>query len=199
MAMRAQCFEYRMRLSAIAALGTAGSIISVFTTMFTRIMTTQATEFIVIEHIGSSPQAVSNDPTTGQATVRDMNAFVQLKINTTEYFQFPDGSNRTPVTNMTSGIPNIAAPYPISVNYQPTFVLYPDVYILPGQHWDVLYILGGNAADALLTGEFVYVFIKYTLYDGTDAVLANQLLELGITVKPSNIDWLKRKLIEGKA
>ena len=59
---------------------------------------------------------------------------------------------------------------------------------------DILFNLGDT--DSLEADEYVYVFLKYTLYDGTDAVLANQLLEMGITVKPSNIDWLKRKLIE---
>jgi len=187
MAMRAQVVEYRLRASAITALVSNGGRVSVFTTAFNQIQLTKATEFVVIEHLGSSPQALSNDDETGQSLTRDFNGFVQLKINSTEYFLYPDGS-RTP------GIPNIAAPYPISVNYQPSFILYPDVYILPGQNWDVYFNLGDS--DALEADEYVYVFLKYTLYDGTDAVLANQLLEMGITVKPANIDWLKRKLIE---
>jgi len=40
------------------------------------------------------------------------------------------------------------------------------------------------------------IFIKYTLYDGPDALIANKLLELGITVNPANVDWYKRTLIE---
>lgn len=187
MAMRAQVVEEQLTYADVTALRSNGGSVSVYTNMFGRIMTTEATEFVVIEHIGSSPQALSVDADTGQELARDYNGYVQIKINTTEYFLYPDGS-RTP------GIPNIAAPYPISVFYQPTFVLYPDVYVLPGQRWDILFNLGDS--DALQTGEYVYVFIKYTLYDGTDAVLANQLLEMGITVKPQNIDWLKRRLIE---
>jgi len=187
MAMRAQVVEARLRGADIAALLTNGGSVSVFTQLFNRIMTTQATEFVVIEHIGSSPQALSTDADTGQVLTRDYQGFIQIKINTTEYFLYPDGS-RTP------GIPNIAAPYPINVNFQPSFILYPDVYVLPGQRWDVIFNLGDD--DALEDDEYMYVFMKYTLYDGTDAVLANQLLEMGITVKPANIDWLKRKLIE---
>ena len=187
MAMRAQVVEARLYASAIAALETDGGSVSVFTQLFNRIMTTQATEFVVIEHIGSSPLALSTDIITGQVNTRDFLGYVQIKINTTEYFLYPDGS-RTP------GIPNLAAPYPINVYYQPSFILYPDIYVLPGQRWDILFNLGDH--DALLDDEYVYVFLKYTLYDGTDAVLANQLLEMGITVKPGNIDWLKRKLIE---
>jgi hypothetical protein len=187
MAMRAQVVEARLRASEVTTLANDAGSVSVFTTLFNRIMTTQATEFVVIEHLGSSPQALSTDDDTGQVLTRDYNGFVQIKINTTEYFLYPDGS-RTP------GIPNIAAPYPINVNFQPSFILYPDIYVLPGQRWDILFNLGDS--DSLEHDEYIYVFIKYTLYDGTDAVLANQLLEMGITVKPSNIDWLKRKLIE---
>lgn len=187
MAMRAQVVEAKLIAHDIAALQANGGSVSVFTQLFNRIMTTQATEFVVIEHLGSSPLALSTDAATGGVLTRAFNGFVQIKINTTEYFLYPDGS-RTP------GIPNLAAPYPINVAYQPSFILYPDVYVLPGQRWDILFNLGDT--DALLDDEYVYVFLKYTLYDGTDAVLANQLLEMGITVKPANIDWLKRKLID---
>jgi len=187
MAMRAQTVERRLRANTVTALQTAGASVSVFTNMFGQIQTTKATEFVVIEHIACSPQALSVTTATGQQVARDYDAYVQIKINTTEYFQYPDGSK-------TPGIPNIASPYPISVNFQPSFVLYPDVYVLPGQNWDIIYNL--DPADDLESDEYIYVFIKYTLYDGTDAVLANTLLEMGITVKPFNIDWLKRQLIE---
>jgi len=189
MAMRAQIIEDKLEYANIANLQSNGGSVSVFNNMFGRIMRTAATEFVVIEHLGTSPQALSVDDDTAQQLARDYNGYVQIKINTTEYFVYPDGS-RTP------GIPNIAAPYPISVFYQPTFVLYPDVYVLPGQNWDFYFNLGVD--DALQAGEYVYIFVKYTLYDGTDAVLANKLLEMGITVKPANIDWLKRKIIESQ-
>ena len=39
-------------------------------------------------------------------------------------------------------------------------------------------------------------FVKYTLYDGPDALIANKLLELGVTINPNNVDWYKRTLIE---
>jgi hypothetical protein len=42
----------------------------------------------------------------------------------------------------------------------------------------------------------VAAFVKYTLYDGPDALIANKLLELGVTVNPNNVDWYKRTLIE---
>ena len=33
-------------------------------------------------------------------------------------------------------------------------------------------------------------------YDGPDALIANKLLELGVTINPNNVDWYKRSLIE---
>ena len=37
--------------------------------------------------------------------------------------------------------------------------------------------------------------MKYTLYDGPDALIANKLLEMGISINPGNVDWYKRTLI----
>jgi len=153
---------------------------------------TTATQFIVIEDIAASPV---------------LNGAVQIRINTTDYFQNPD------VTNM-DGIPGLASPYPRgcnstldltvvtaaavgSENILKSFDLYPDVYVLPGQTFQILYTTstGTTSTDASST-EVVSAFVKYTLYDGPDALIANKLLELGVTINPNNVDWYKRSLIE---
>ena len=124
---------------------------------------------------------------------------VQIRINTTDYFQNPD-------VTVQNGIPGLASPYPVGSstdggvttdNCLSSFDLYPDVYVLPGQTWTVLYkcrtaISGGSAASS----TSVAAFVKYTLYDGPDALIANKLLEMGVTVNPNNVDWYKRTLIE---
>jgi hypothetical protein len=148
---------------------------------------TTATQFVVIEDISSSPQ-------NGSA--------VQVRINTTDYFQNPDVTKQ-------DGIPGLASPYPVGADSagSPTgtnyvlssFNLYPDVYVLPGQTWGVLYscqtdVEGSSSSGGGTTG--VACFVKYTLYDGPDALIANKLLELGVTVNPNNVDWYKRTLIE---
>ena len=102
-----------------------------------------------------------------------------------------------------SGVSGTASPYPRGVsdgtnNLLKSFDLYPDVYVLPGQVWDVLYTAGATLV-AGTTADGVAAFIKYTLYDGPDALIANKLLELGITVNPANVDWYKRTLIEQQA
>ena len=146
---------------------------------------TTATQFVVIEDISCSPW---------------LNGNVQIRINTTDYFQNPD------VTNM-YGIPGMASPYPrgaastldgVLDQLLKSFDLYPDVYVLPGQTWQILYTTRDGATAGTSAGEaqVVSAFVKYTLYDGPDALIANKLLELGVTINPNNIDWYKRSLIE---
>ena len=155
---------------------------------------TTATQFIVIEDIAASPV---------------LNGAVQIRINTTDYFQNPD------VTNM-DGIPGLASPYPRGCNSSldltlvsqvadvvgpenilKSFDLYPDVYVLPGQTFQILYTTSiGTTDTSALSTEVISAFVKYTLYDGPDALIANKLLELGVTINPNNVDWYKRSLIE---
>ncbi len=149
---------------------------------------TTATQFIVIEDIACSAY---------------LGGAVQVRINTTDYFQNPDVTDQT-------GVPGLASPYPRgssdvasaiavaqtdSTQLLKSFDLYPDVYVLPGQVFQILYSLQTtNTATASTT--VVAAFVKYTLYDGPDALIANKLLELGVTINPNNVDWYKRTLIE---
>ena len=124
-------------------------------------------------------------------------AYVQVRINTTDYFLNPDN-----VTN--DGIPGTGSPYPRSLDFQPSFNLYPDVYVLPGQVWDVRYTAycaatnWGTTANSIANGEAHNAFCKYTLYDGPDALIANKLLEMGISINPGNVDWYKRSLLSAQ-
>ena len=165
-------------------------------TNITQPASTTATQFVVIEDIATSPQS-------GGA--------LNVRINTTDYFQNPDVTQQ-------DGVPGLASPYPrgsssdgaiaadsattplvAGDNVLPSFALTPEVYVLPGQTWSVLYtcqdaIVGGSGGGNG-TGA-VGAFVKYTLYDGPDSLIANKLLEMGITVNPSNVDWYKRSLLE---
>ena len=152
---------------------------------------TTATQFIVIEDIACSAW---------------LGGALQVRINTTDYFQNPDVTDQ-------AGVPGLASPYPrgssnilaatsaLEVantnNLLKSFDLYPDIYVLPGQVFQILYscqtVLQGVAATNTIV---VAAFVKYTLYDGPDALIANKLLELGVTINPNNVDWYKRTLIE---
>ena len=78
-----------------------------------------------------------------------------------------------------------------------SFDLYPDGYVLPGQVFQILSSCTTALTGAAATNTVVVAaFVKYTLYDGPDALIANKLLELGVTINPNNVDWYKRTLIE---
>jgi len=164
---------------------------------------TTATEFVVIEDIACTPSlgTLSTVPaavvvrglTTAAGGLAGPRAYVQVRINTTDYFLDPDN-----IPN--DGIPGAGSPYPRSINFQPSFNLYPDVYVLPGQVWDALvtFYNDGFPGAAFAAGELM-CFVKYTLYDGPDALIANKLLEMGISINPGNVDWYKRSLLQAQA
>jgi hypothetical protein len=199
MAMRSQVYEWanfapsasassvRRAVSSVAKTVTADQALDIFIggvgNNITKPAETTATQFVVIEDISASPH-------NGGA--------VQVRINTTDYFQNPDVTKQ-------NGIPGLASPYPIGApedaggttnNVLSSFNLYPDVYVLPGQTWTVLYTPRDEVTVSAAGTTGVACFVKYTLYDGPDALIANKLLELGVTVNPNNVDWYKRTLIE---
>jgi len=193
MAMRSQVYEWNGGRDTAITTTEEGQQVSIFIGGFgnniTKPAETTATQFVVIEDAGCDPTtygvstaASSDGIATGQR------AYVQVRINTTDYFLDPDNIGN-------DGIPGTASPYPRTVAVQPTFTLYPDVYVLPGQTWDVIYKFYGS--DQTFVAADRMSFVKYTLYDGPDALIANKLLEMGISVNPGNVDWYKRTLISG--
>ena len=79
----------------------------------------------------------------------------------------------------------------------PAMTLDPPIYILPGQTWGALF----TSLDGIVgveQGEFTAVaaMIRYVLYDGLDAMIAMKLIDMGVSVKPSNIDWYKRSILK---
>ena len=200
MAMRSQIYEWDASRSGhggqpIAASNTLNTArpYSIFIggvgNNITKPAETTATQFVVIEDIGctASDLFTATSPTNW---IDGPRAYIQVRINTTDYFLDPDNIGN-------DGIPGTASPYPRTIAFQPSFNLYPDVYVLPGQTWSVLYKPRTAIVGAGATSTCVACFVKYTLYDGPDALIANRLLEMGVTVNPNNVDWYKRTLIEG--
>ena len=208
MSMRSQVYEWD---AARNGGGTVADYIGNRTSIFvgglgnniTKPAETTATEFVVIEDIATTATLGTLSTMTAGQTVRGLTAaaggvagpraYVQVRINTTDYFLDPDN-----IPN--DGIPGAASPYPRSINFQPSFNLYPDVYVLPGQVWDALvtFYNDGFAGANFALGE-LQCFVKYTLYDGPDALIANKLLEMGISINPGNVDWYKRSLLQAQA
>ena len=213
MSMRSQVYQWNSQTGPAATsardaqAGTSNSIfIGGFGNNITKPAETTATQFVVIEDVAVSPTAflatgygagtdeyrglIAGAITTGVAGNR---AYIQVRINTTDYFLDPDNVGN-------DGIPGAASPYPRSTDFQPCFNLYPDVYVLPGQVFDALvtfYNTGATGTTVLNCG--LWAFMKYTLYDGPDALIANKLLEMGISINPGNVDWYKRTLIQSQS
>jgi hypothetical protein len=210
MSMRSQVYQWNGMAGTAVAAAQAGTSISIFIGGFgnniTKPAETTATQFVVIEDVAISPSAfiytgygagadlyrglIAGSDATGVAGNR---AFIQVRINTTDYFLDPDNVGN-------DGIPGAASPYPRSINFQPCFNLYPDVYVLPGQVFDALCTFYNTGAIGTAgAGSAIYAFMKYTLYDGPDALIANKLLEMGISINPGNVDWYKRTLIQSQS
>jgi len=210
MAMRSQVYAWDGTNDTDLASGDLGNGVSIFIggkgNNITKPAETSATQFVVIEDIGCTPSLpFGTDGSATATSIRGLRqklnnaqatsclygpkAYVQVTINTTDYFLDPDGIGN-------DGVPGTAAPYPRSVYFQPSFNLYPDVYVLPGQVWDVKYTAYQDNGGYTTLG-YHQAFVKYTLYDGPDALIANKLLEMGVSVNPGNVDWYKRTLIGG--
>ena len=202
MAMRSQVYEWEFGAQTTANyigkktsifIGGAGNNI-------TKPAETSATQFVVIEDIGVTPtdyhsaSSITSSRGLVQVSGNEISgpvAYLQVTINTTDYFLDPDGVGN-------DGVPGTAAPYPKTSFHQGNFNLYPDIYVLPGQTWDlgVTFYNDGGVSSSIAKGE-LQAFVKYTLYDGPDALIANKLLEMGVSVNPGNVDWYKRSLLEG--
>ncbi len=206
MSMRSQVYEWdASRGTAMTTANSIGQRISIFVggvgNNITKPAETTATEFVVIEDIAVTPSLGGTATTANGEIARGLasnnglfgpRAYVQVRINTTDYFLDPDN-----IPN--DGIPGAASPYPRSINFQPSFNLYPDVYVLPGQVWDALVTFYNDAITATAVYGELQCFVKYTLYDGPDALIANKLLEMGISINPGNVDWYKRSLLQAQA
>lgn len=82
--------------------------------------------------------------------------------------------------------------------------LNPPIYILAGQTFSFIYNTANKLAVAqgsvgpeqYPAGGSIMVFVSYTLHEGPEALLANQLLDMGIPITNNNIDWLKRETMK---
>ena len=53
--------------------------------------------------------------------------------------------------------------------------------------------MGGTDPTQTNTNQDVKAFMKYTLYDGPDALIAMKLMKSGIKVTPTNVDNFRKK------
>ena len=160
------------------------------------------TEFVVIHQFGSRDGVLAKPSVSGTSlTSWRPNTFVQIVINTTGYYQDPQNT-------FSGGISGDAAPYPWTVtDVPPSYQLRPPIYVLPEQTWDfritMLNDLRGYAAVAGITEipettVLSQCFVQYHLFDGPDALICHQLLELGIPITVENVEWYKQLLLQSR-
>jgi len=155
--------------------------------------------FVVIEDFSSSP-GILPDYTVDGTTVTSFvpNGFAQIVVEATGYYQ-------DPANVYDHGISGDASPYPWSGidTEKRHYRLNPPLYILPLQTWDVRYTMMNDLRTAVENGSLTVsdqltvarCFVQYTYYTGADAMVAQQLVKLGVPVTVDNVDWFKRQLL----
>lgn len=124
----------------------------------------------------------------------------QIYVNTTKYFQDPDG-----VPSRVGGLSGNSIPFPNGALYQGQNLwnydykegLEPSVIIKPGQEWGILIktaspIAAKGSADE---GDIAKCFVKYLLVDGADAIVARRLADAGWPLTPQNIWQYKQDIV----
>ncbi len=126
----------------------------------------------------------------------------QIYVNTTKYFQDPDG-----VPSRDGGISGMVVPFPNGatnpqtgqsiMNYDYDEGLQPHIIIKPNQEWGVTVktadeITGTSAASG---SDIAKCFVKYLLVDGADAVVARRLADAGWPLTPENIWHYKQDIV----
>jgi hypothetical protein len=141
----------------------------------------KAHQYVVLDAIALWPQTLS----------------AQLYVNTTKYFQDPDG-----VPSRTGGIPANIVPFPNGqngvINYDYQDGLEPSLYILPGQNWGVQVTSSVNVVASYTATEtqIQKCFIKYLLIDGADSLVAQHLIKSGWALTVENIWKFKQDIIK---
>jgi len=139
---------------------------------------TTGTQFVVVHELSCSPSGNwALQEYTGGTDI-----FVDFRINTSRYFQG-------------DGVRGMASPYPKSSFCQGNLDLDSGIYVPPGQGYELLFFAQNVKFRDDNPENYLMACVRWTLYDGVDAVIANKLLEMGISISSENIDWYKKTMI----
>ena len=215
MVVRKQLYEWT--LTGLGAFNSddypnAGEEVSIFTGGYGNNITEanliREANFVVIHQFGSTPGVIVPNVAGDFAATGIVcgvyltgwvpNCFVLVFLDTTGYYQDPQNV-------FSGGISGEATPYPATTAVRPSnYQLSPPVYILPDQTWDIR-VTFMNDLDAFMADEGLttipattvlgQVFMQYWLFDGSDALIANNLLDFGIDVTVDNVEWFRRQLL----
>jgi len=150
--------------------------------------------FVVIDDFGSTPGVCSNIVSKGLSPIKVSNyrpnGFVQIVVDTTHYYQNPENIKSWGVSGDSSAFPK-----DLTSNYG--YLLQPDVYVRPFQTWDIRYAILNEYPTGTwaLSRPAARVFVQYWTFSGSDALICEQLLSLGIEVSVDNVEWFRRQLL----
>tara|TARA_R110000823_G_scaffold198527_1_gene329718 strand:- start:1048 stop:1806 length:759 start_codon:yes stop_codon:yes gene_type:complete len=209
MTIRSQMYEWELFGNGAFVAGefpTAGREVSIFTGGFgnfvNEVCMVRDTEFIVINNIGCTPGVSPQQSivVANELTKWVPNMMIQVVIETTGYY-------RDPQNVYSSGVSGMAAPYPMVLTDLPYYDLKPPIYIVSNQTWDVRYTFYNDLHGAFDDGYFTTipastnigrVWVNYTLFNGTDSLIANRLLSLGIPITIDSVEWFRKLLLKSK-
>ena len=211
MAIRRQMYEWDLFGNGAfvpANFPDAGVEYSIFTggfgTLVNEVNMVKEDEFIVLDKISCSPGVSPQGSVvnSGVLTKWVPNMQIQVVIDTTGYY-------RDPQNVYSSGVSGMASPYPVTTEEIPYYSLWPPIYIVNGQHWDIRYTFYNDLKAAFNDGYFTSfptdsftpigrVWVSYTLFDGSDAMIAYKLLSIGIPVNVDSVQWFRKLLLESR-
>lgn len=166
----------------------------------------KATQFILLDELSCWPPAST----------------VQPWVETTKYFQNPDGVVSDGLSGFTVPFLPTGIPGNGPLFYYPSFSLKDTpIYILPGQTWGVYWSCALNTNGVVsiptqtgsvnvdytidniidvTTGDLIIprVYVEFILFDGSDALIANRLIRRGEPVSVATVEAHKRALIRYK-
>ena len=206
MSMRSQVYAWNgannntaLANNAATAYGTfnnlSGTQISIFIGGFgnniTKPAETTATEFVVIEDVSCTPSlnanagVATNDiagVTAGAGAASNGVGNAAAQLNTGQLATWQLTNNLAAGGNYTGCSAGVFGPVAYTGDWGKA----------------AAGLAGIVAGDAVMNGIDFNAFCKYTLYDGPDALIANKLLEMGISINPGNVDWYKRSLLSSQ-
>ena len=155
----------------------------IFKELCGQILITKSTDFLILFTPRLSRKTAMGKPYKG---------YVNIRINSTEYYLNPDGSRSYGISNITSPIPDNETQQTDkpSSNY---------LYILPGQTFEFVFTLDKDSK--LMDDDYIEIMIPYVLLTNKDASEAEALrhkdrsildyIKDVITYRRSILDYIK--------
>ena len=151
--------------------------------------------FVVIDDFGSTSGVAANwvqDPFANTTINWVPNGFVQIAIDNVWYYQNPEDIKSW-------GISGDASPFPKNINSNFGYLLDPNIYVKPFETWDVRYVMTNQFPNLALypfdAGCFASVYVTYWEFSGSDSLICEKLVQLGIEVSVDNVEWFRRELL----